>query len=220
MQQTKADLVGEMAAWVNGLAPWSVIAHHTFSWEASLWSSRRVYERFMRQALPGLSYFYAVEQNPSRDGHHVHALWDSTEAPRKATHKEWLKRYGRNRIEPCRNFQDVVNYCSKYVCKEQAWWDVHLSRSATERNKASCGKDSLGGGSCYELAGGARSAEDIFAIVRAVFPNAAGAGSSKPTLMDASASSVGTTSTLGDKGEQKSFPLSFEGFSGSSERNL
>lgn len=83
----------------------------------------------MREALPEVSYFYAVEQNPSRDGHHVHAMWDSLGAPRKATHKEWLKRYGRNRIEPVRNFGDVVGYCSKYVVKEGAWWDFHLSRS-------------------------------------------------------------------------------------------
>jgi hypothetical protein len=53
----------------------------------------------------------AIEENPSRDGHHVHALWDSLDAPRKATHREWLKRYGRNRIEPVRGFSDVVNYC-------------------------------------------------------------------------------------------------------------
>jgi hypothetical protein len=129
MKTSKQVLVGEMAEWVNSLAPWSVFATHTFSWEASLWSCRRVYERFMREALPGISYFYAVEQNPSRDGHHVHAMWDSLGAPRKATHREWLRRYGRNRIEPVRNFSDVVGYCAKYVVKDGAWWDFHLSRS-------------------------------------------------------------------------------------------
>ena len=83
----------------------------------------------MRTALPGVGYFYAIEENPSRDGHHVHALWDSLDAPRKATHREWLKRYGRNRIEPVRGFNDVVNYCSKYVVKERAWWSIRLSRA-------------------------------------------------------------------------------------------
>jgi hypothetical protein len=129
MKSANQVMVDEMATFVNSLAPWCVIAHHTFSWEAGLWSARRVYERFMREALPGISYFYAIEENPSRDGHHVHALWDSSSAPRKATHKEWLKRYGRNRIEPVRDFGDVVSYCSKYVVKERTWWDVHLSRS-------------------------------------------------------------------------------------------
>jgi hypothetical protein len=81
-----------MAAWVFDLGPWPVCAHHTFRWESSLDSTRRIYERFMRKALPGVGYFYAIEENPSRDGHHVHALWDSLDAPRKATHREWLKR--------------------------------------------------------------------------------------------------------------------------------
>lgn len=132
-------LVPIMAGWVNQLANWKVFATHTFCWEASLWSARRVYERFMMQALPGLSYFYAIEQNPSRDGHHVHAIWDSAEAPRKATHKEWLKRYGRNRIEPVRGLQAVEDYCAKYVCKEGAWWDFHLSRNAMTRAKGGNG---------------------------------------------------------------------------------
>lgn len=127
-------LVGEMAKWVNSLARWRVFATHTFSWEATLWSSRRVYERFMRETLPGISYFYALEQNPCRDGFHVHAMWDSPEAPRKATHREWLRRYGRNRIEPVRSFDDVVGYCSKYVCKEGAWWDFHLSPQVAARS--------------------------------------------------------------------------------------
>ena len=125
----RSGIVQEMAAWVFTLGPWPVCAHHTFRWESSLDSTRRVYERFMRTALPGVGYFYAIEENPSRDGHHVHALWDSLDAPRKATHREWLKRYGRNRIEPVRGFSDVVNYCSKYVVKERAWWNIHLSRA-------------------------------------------------------------------------------------------
>ena len=122
-------LIREMGTWVHSLAPWKVFATHTFCWESSLWSSRRVYERFMRQALPGVSYFYAIEQNPSRDGHHVHAMWDSESAPRKATHREWLKRYGRNRIEPILSKGDVLKYCAKYVCKDGAWWDFKLSQS-------------------------------------------------------------------------------------------
>lgn len=136
MRTASTVLVGEMAAWVSHLAAWKVIAHHTFRWEASLWSADRVYRRFMDRTLPGISYFFACEENPGRDGFHVHALWDSPEAPRKATHREWLKRYGRNRIEPVRCFDDVVSYCSKYVCKETAWWDVHLSRRQWAKNSS------------------------------------------------------------------------------------
>lgn len=88
-----------------------------------------MYRRFMDGALPGISYFYALEENPNRHGFHIHALWDSSRAPRKATHRRWLDLYGRNRIEPVRNFSDVVSYCSKYVTKERSWWNFHLSHA-------------------------------------------------------------------------------------------
>jgi hypothetical protein len=116
-----------MSKWVNNLAPWSVIAHQTFRWEASLDSTKRCYEKFMRRALPDVTYFYAIEQNPSRDGHHVHALWaDCAGIQRSDVWEAWYARYGRARIEPCRNALDVASYCAKYVCKERAWWDLKL----------------------------------------------------------------------------------------------
>lgn len=124
-----------MASFVNSLAKWEVFATHTFSWEASQWSADRVYRRFMRESLPSVSYFYALERNPGRNGFHVHAIWDSAEAPRKATHKDWLERYGRNRIEPIRGVSSVEAYCAKYVCKEGAWWDVRLSRGALAKRE-------------------------------------------------------------------------------------
>jgi len=118
-----------MSSFVHQLAPWSVFCTFTFRWEASRASSVRIYDKFMRQALPTVSYFAVVETNPSRDGNHVHALWDSEEAPRKASHRAWLERYGRNRIEPCRGLGDVESYCAKYVCKDElAWWWYHLTR--------------------------------------------------------------------------------------------
>ena len=36
-----AALAVEMGDWVHGLAPWQVIAHLTFEWEASFDSGRR-----------------------------------------------------------------------------------------------------------------------------------------------------------------------------------
>jgi len=116
-----------MADWVNYLAPWSVIAHLTFSWECSMDSGRRVFERFMARHLSRVSYFYALEENPSRDGFHVHALWaDTGSVFRKAAWSEWFTRYGRARIEPVRRYEDVSGYCAKYVTKERAWWNVRL----------------------------------------------------------------------------------------------
>jgi hypothetical protein len=117
----------QMADWVNLLAPWDVISHLTFSWECSLDSGRRCYEKFMRKHLPQVSYFYALEQNPCRDGFHVHALWaDAGSVFRKEAWSKWFNTYGRARIEPVRSHHDVSGYCSKYVTKERAWWNVHL----------------------------------------------------------------------------------------------
>jgi len=111
----------EMGDWVHSLAPWQVISHMTFAWEASIWSAQRCYEKFMRTEMRGVSYFYALEQNPGRDGYHVHALW--------------FHRYGRARIEPVNNPDDVADYCAKYVTKEGSWWNVKLLDQRHPANK-------------------------------------------------------------------------------------
>lgn len=131
----------QMAHWVNWLAPWQVIAHLT--WRDHLdkygvphgigqWSAAKSFERYMKTELPHLSYFYAVEQNPSRDGSHVHALWaDAGNVFRKEAWASWFQRHGRARIEPVRNHKDVSDYCAKhlvssYTTKAPIWWNVKL----------------------------------------------------------------------------------------------
>ena len=127
MRVKAAQLNIEMGDWVHGLAPWQVIAHLTFAWEASFDSGRRCYEKFMRTEMRGVSYFYALEQNPGRDGCHVHALWcDCKNQSRRDIWQKWFGRYGRARIEPVNNRDDVADYCAKYVAKENAWWNVVL----------------------------------------------------------------------------------------------
>lgn len=117
----------EMSIWVGSLAQWSVIAHHTFVWEASIWSAQKSFEKFMARDCKHVSYFYAVEENPSRDGHHVHALWSNCAGvQRSRIWQRWKERYGRNRIEPVRSMMDVTSYCAKYVTKEGAWWNVKI----------------------------------------------------------------------------------------------
>lgn len=130
-----------MAKWVNYLAPWQVIAHLT--WRDHIdkdgvphgigqWSAAKSYEKFMARELPHLSYFYAVEQNPSRDGSHVHALWaDAKGVYRKEAWAAWFQHHGRARIEPVRNQRDVSGYCAKhlvasYTTKAPIWWNVKL----------------------------------------------------------------------------------------------
>jgi len=69
------ELAVAMGDWVHSLAPWQVIAHMTFAWEASVWSAERCYLKFMKREMWGVSNFYVLEQNPRRDGFHVHTLW-------------------------------------------------------------------------------------------------------------------------------------------------
>ena len=116
-----------MADWVDGLKPWEVLAHMTFVWECSMDSAMKCFEKFMRRELPTCSYFYALEANPSRRGYHVHALFsDTMGVKRQAVWAKWFEKYGRNRIEPIRSKSDVASYCSKYVTKEGAWWNVKI----------------------------------------------------------------------------------------------
>lgn len=138
--QAKFD-ASQMASWVNWLAPWQVIAHLT--WRDHIdaagvphgigqWSAAKSFERFMKRELPHLSYFYAVEQNPSREGSHVHALWaDAGAVYRKEAWAAWFKHHGRARIEQVRNHADVSSYCAKhlvasYTTKAPIWWNVKL----------------------------------------------------------------------------------------------
>jgi hypothetical protein len=122
-----AELRVAMGDWVHSLAPWQVISHMTFAWEASIWSAQRCYEKFMRTEMRGVSFFYALEQNPGRDGFHVHALWvDCLNMRRTEVWDKWFHRYGRARIEPVNSRQDVSDYVAKYVTKENAWWGVKM----------------------------------------------------------------------------------------------
>jgi hypothetical protein len=122
-----AEMCVAMGDWVHSLAPWQVISHLTFAWEASIWSAQRCYEKFMRIEMRGVSYFYALEENPGRDGFHVHALWcDCKNIRRTEIWEKWFHRYGRARIEPVNSRDDVADYCAKYVTKEGSWWNVKL----------------------------------------------------------------------------------------------
>ncbi len=138
----------EMADWVSSLGPWDVIAHLTWrdfmdkrgnSHGISMERAAAGYERFMSKHLRHLSYFYAVEQNPSRDGYHVHALWgDARSVFRKGAWSQWHREHGRARIEPVKSRENVTDYCSKYVTKEGAWWNVKLQ---WHRARALVGKE-------------------------------------------------------------------------------
>ena len=129
----------QLVSWLLSMGPWDVIAHLTWRDRVghnkdgsvklmgiSEWSAARGVERFMSD-LPGVSYFYSVEKNPSRDGHHAHMLWgDCHTVYRKEQWAKWLKLHGRARIEPVRSDRDVAGYASKYVMKLPCWWNINL----------------------------------------------------------------------------------------------
>jgi hypothetical protein len=117
----------QRVGWIQSLAPWEVMATFTFRWEASLFSAQRCFEKWMRRKHPRLSCYYAIEANPSRDGYHVHSLWaDCKSTFRKEAWADWFKRYGRAQIEPVRSARDVSDYASKYLTKDDSWWDCKL----------------------------------------------------------------------------------------------
>lgn len=122
-----------MNEWVSGLAPWELAFTGTWRWEASVASAQRGFERWMKREAPDVSYFYALERNPSRDGFHVHSLWSNTAGIyRRCLWQRWFDRFGRNKLEPIRNRVEAEEYLTKYVTKEvtweeRGWWNVHLA---------------------------------------------------------------------------------------------
>ena len=72
-----------------------------FSQRSAIQSTRR----FLRREMKEFSYFYVAEQNPGREGHHVHCLLippagERINVPRLSA--LWWKRYGWNKFEPIR----------------------------------------------------------------------------------------------------------------------
>jgi hypothetical protein len=113
--------------WIQSMGPWEVMMTGTFRWEASMESGRRCFTKWIRRKLPRVSYYYVLEQNPSRDGFHVHSLWaDAQTVYRREMWADWVKRYGRARIEPVRSAKDSADYASKYLTKPNCWWDYFL----------------------------------------------------------------------------------------------
>ena len=129
--KVKEHELQQLSQWVHCLAPWSVFFTGTFEGEYSEASCQRAFERYAKKTLPGVSYFYSIESNPSRAGHHVHALLaDCAGMKRTEMWEAWFKRFGRARVEPVRSIADVSEYCSKhltsYLTKARGWWNFHL----------------------------------------------------------------------------------------------
>ena len=137
------SLKQQLTTWVNGLAPWKEFFTGTFAGEFSERSACSAFERFMRKHAPDVSYFYVSEANPSREGHHIHALLCDTIGLSYANlGKKWFKTYGINKLERIRSVDDVGSYCAKhagkYLTKGNGWYNINLVDPELWR-RAHCG---------------------------------------------------------------------------------
>lgn len=113
-----------------------------FSQKSAIQSTKR----FLRSEMKEFSYFYVAEQNPGRDGHHVHCLLippkgERINVPRLSA--IWWKRYGWNKFEPIRGSKEVTSYCVKHVTSyvlkgddflkpkksQNAGWEIEINDS-------------------------------------------------------------------------------------------
>ena len=135
-----------MTVWILKLGSWNTMATFTFPDRAFKMrdgskkmcgvksdSARIYFEKFMRKHFPRVDYFYSIEPNPSRDGHHIHAVMEG-EFQRSEMWRLWFEErrsaesgFGaRNRIEPVEKWIQAAAYVAKYIVKDQAWWNFKL----------------------------------------------------------------------------------------------
>jgi hypothetical protein len=99
-------------------------------------NAKRYFESWMRKHYPEYSWFYCVEPNPGRDGHHLHALIIPPLGV-KCSHAQmgvaWWDRYGWNKVEDIKSNDDVTLYCTKHVVrylnKGGGWYNLEINDS-------------------------------------------------------------------------------------------
>lgn len=99
-------------------------------------NTKRYFERHMKQHYTEWSFFYCVERNPNRDGHHLHALLippTGVKVSFKEMGTRWWNQYGWNEVEPIRSKKDVTGYCTKHVVrylnKGGGWYNLEINDS-------------------------------------------------------------------------------------------
>ena len=103
-------------------------------------AAMRAFQRFIKKTDEyRASAIYFTEPNPSRAGHHLHALiqfhdeqvgLDGRSDAAYSMWRAWYNQYGRNRVEGIRNQGDVEEYvtkhCARYATKHVSqggeWW--------------------------------------------------------------------------------------------------
>ena len=99
-------------------------------------NAKRYFEKWMKKHYPEYSWFYCVEPNPNRDGHHLHALITpplGVQCSHAEMGKLWWERYGWNKVEDIRSKEDVSGYCTKHVVrylnKGGGWYNLEINDS-------------------------------------------------------------------------------------------
>ncbi len=99
-------------------------------------AAKKIFERYMKREMPDFSWFYVVEPNPKRDGHHIHALLipPGGKGVEVAKHgSAWGHQMGWNTLEPIRSKSDIERYCTKHICfyltKGAGWYNIEINDS-------------------------------------------------------------------------------------------
>ena len=134
----------EISDFMNGLAPWQVFFTGTFKGSFSEQQTQRAFEKFMQRMYSEVTYFYVIEHNPSREGHHVHALMYSGEPIwRDSMNSAWFGRFGYAKVEKINSLEDVTRYCTKhvsnYLTKGGGWWNYKINDSELWHKHAKAG---------------------------------------------------------------------------------
>ena len=104
-------------------------------------NAKRYFERHMRKYYKDYSWFYCVEPNPGRAGHHLHSLLlppTGSTVSHKKLGKLWWDQYGWNKVENIRSTKDVTGYCTKHVTrylnKGAGWYNIEINDSEVFHN--------------------------------------------------------------------------------------
>jgi hypothetical protein len=143
------DMKNNVPEWVKFIQPHNPAYFCTFTTQHTLtMNSARtamdVYSRKLRTLMTdseALFFFWVAERFQVKDGYHTHALLSIPDTFKSGAgfmslRKTWHTACGSNRarveFSPMRNEIDGVRYCTKYVSKANADWDIHYGKGKLE----------------------------------------------------------------------------------------
>ena len=139
------DMKNNVPAWVNLIEPHNPAYFCTFAPQHTLTlnSARTAMSVFARKVCSlmteeeALFFFWAAERFECKDGYHTHALLsvpDSLKVGagfkslRECSSQAFGTKKIRTQFSPMRKQVDGIRYCTKYVSKANADWDIHSSK--------------------------------------------------------------------------------------------